>query len=68
MGRPSKLSLGEVDPTGTYCPVPDDWLNSKYGKNVLIYRLNDMYIGIFIGSSRLLKKEMQFFFFIFGTV
>ncbi|XP_020291486.1 uncharacterized protein LOC109858534 isoform X2 [Pseudomyrmex gracilis] len=30
-GRPSKLpSLGEVDPTGTYCPVPDDWLDRKY--------------------------------------
>ncbi|XP_012230024.1 uncharacterized protein [Linepithema humile] len=31
LGRPSKLpSLGEVDPTGTFCPVPDDWLNNKY--------------------------------------
>ncbi|XP_072761173.1 uncharacterized protein [Anoplolepis gracilipes] len=31
LGRPSKLpSLGEVDPTGTYCPMPDDWLNRKY--------------------------------------
>ncbi|XP_032691268.1 uncharacterized protein LOC116853969 isoform X2 [Odontomachus brunneus] len=31
LGRPSKIpSLGEVDPTGTYCPVPDDWLNRKY--------------------------------------
>ncbi|XP_014476286.1 PREDICTED: uncharacterized protein LOC106745305 isoform X3 [Dinoponera quadriceps] len=31
LGRPSKIpSLGEVDPTGTYCPVPDDWLSRKY--------------------------------------
>jgi hypothetical protein len=31
-GRPSKLpSLGDVDPTGSYCPVPEDWLARKYG-------------------------------------
>ncbi|XP_011862962.1 PREDICTED: uncharacterized protein LOC105559353 isoform X2 [Vollenhovia emeryi] len=31
LGRPSKIpSLGEVDPTGTFCPMPDDWLNRKY--------------------------------------
>ncbi|CAK9812129.1 Transmembrane protein 65 [Anthophora quadrimaculata] len=33
LGRPSKIpSLGDVDPTGTYCPVPEDWLmrNIKY--------------------------------------
>ncbi|KDR11249.1 hypothetical protein L798_14514, partial [Zootermopsis nevadensis] len=31
-GRPSKLpSLGDVDPTGSYCTVPDDWLARKYG-------------------------------------
>ncbi|KMQ86513.1 transmembrane protein 65, partial [Lasius niger] len=35
LGRPSKIpSLGEVDPTGTYCPMPDDWLNRKYVENV----------------------------------
>ncbi|XP_011153186.1 uncharacterized protein LOC105191464 isoform X2 [Harpegnathos saltator] len=35
LGRPSKIpSLGEVDPTGTYCPVPDDWLSRKYVENV----------------------------------
>ncbi|XP_073944524.1 uncharacterized protein isoform X2 [Choristoneura fumiferana] len=31
LGRPSKVpTLGDVDPTGTYCPVPDDWLKKKY--------------------------------------
>ncbi|XP_050452435.1 uncharacterized protein LOC126852018 isoform X2 [Cataglyphis hispanica] len=31
LGRPSKIpSLGEVDPTGTFCPMPDDWLSRKY--------------------------------------
>jgi hypothetical protein len=31
-GRPSKLpTLGDVDPTGSYCPFPDDWLEKKYG-------------------------------------
>ncbi|XP_006617533.1 uncharacterized protein LOC102678640 isoform X3 [Apis dorsata] len=31
LGRPSKIpSLGNVDPTGTYCPVPEDWLMRKY--------------------------------------
>ncbi|KAJ3657474.1 hypothetical protein Zmor_009274 [Zophobas morio] len=31
-GRPSKLPrLGDVDPTGSYCPVPEDWLMKKYG-------------------------------------
>lgn len=31
-GRPAGVpSLGEVDPTGSYCAVPDDWLLRKYG-------------------------------------
>lgn len=26
-GRPAKIRvLGDVDPTGSYCPVPEDWL------------------------------------------
>ncbi|KAJ8680031.1 hypothetical protein QAD02_015818 [Eretmocerus hayati] len=30
-GRPSKVpTLGDVDPTGSYCKVPDDWLLRKY--------------------------------------
>ncbi|XP_015191168.1 PREDICTED: uncharacterized protein LOC107074334 isoform X3 [Polistes dominula] len=30
LGRPTKLpNLGEVDPTGTYCPLPEDWLLQK---------------------------------------
>ncbi|KAL4704508.1 hypothetical protein ACJJTC_007627 [Scirpophaga incertulas] len=34
-GRPSKVpSLGDVDPTGTYCPVPEDWLKKKYASTV----------------------------------
>lgn len=33
-GRPSKVpTLGDVDPTGSYCPVPDDWLKKKYGNS-----------------------------------
>ncbi|XP_006617531.1 uncharacterized protein LOC102678640 isoform X2 [Apis dorsata] len=35
LGRPSKIpSLGNVDPTGTYCPVPEDWLMRKYVETV----------------------------------
>lgn len=35
LGRPSKIpSLGEVDPTGTFCPMPDDWLNRKYVEHI----------------------------------
>ncbi|KAK9297863.1 hypothetical protein QLX08_008614 [Tetragonisca angustula] len=35
LGRPSKISsLGDVDPTGTYCPVPEDWLMRKYVETV----------------------------------
>lgn len=32
-GRPSKISpvLGNVDPTGSYCAVPEDWLHKKFG-------------------------------------
>ncbi|XP_066997916.2 uncharacterized protein [Anabrus simplex] len=34
-GRPSKLPrLGDVDPTGSYCPVPEDWLLRKYAESV----------------------------------
>ncbi|OAD57846.1 Transmembrane protein 65 [Eufriesea mexicana] len=35
LGRPSKIpSLGDVDPTGTYCPLPEDWLMRKYAETV----------------------------------
>lgn len=27
--------LGDVDPTGTYCPVPEDWLKNKFGRHFL---------------------------------
>ncbi|XP_044271595.1 uncharacterized protein LOC123015745 isoform X1 [Tribolium madens] len=34
-GRPSKLPrLGDVDPTGSYCPVPEDWLRKKFAESV----------------------------------
>ncbi|XP_044733767.1 transmembrane protein 65 [Chrysoperla carnea] len=34
-GRPSKLpTLGDVDPTGTFCPMPEDWLLRKYAEKV----------------------------------
>lgn len=34
-GRPSVMTLGDVDPTGTYCKVPDDWLEKKFGRILL---------------------------------
>ncbi|XP_055637450.1 uncharacterized protein LOC129776077 isoform X2 [Toxorhynchites rutilus septentrionalis] len=35
-GRPSKLqpALGDVDPTGSYCAVPEDWLRKKFADTV----------------------------------
>ncbi|XP_047528357.1 uncharacterized protein LOC125065011 [Vanessa atalanta] len=37
LGRPSKVpTLGDVDPTGSYCPVPEDWLKKKYAAKVPI--------------------------------
>ncbi|XP_078045251.1 uncharacterized protein LOC144474361 isoform X2 [Augochlora pura] len=40
LGRPTKISsLGDVDATGKYCRVPDDWLLRKYGpstKNLIL--------------------------------
>ncbi|CAH0394922.1 unnamed protein product [Bemisia tabaci] len=34
-GRPSRLAqLGDVDPTGSYCPLPEDWLLQKYTETV----------------------------------
>lgn len=34
-GRPSKVPrLGDVDPTGSYCPVPEDWLLRKYAETI----------------------------------
>ncbi|XP_039291936.1 uncharacterized protein LOC111064413 [Nilaparvata lugens] len=33
-GRPTSLPrLGDVDPTGSYCTVPEDWLLRKYEEN-----------------------------------
>lgn len=34
-GRPSRVpSLGDVDPTGSYCPLPEDWLYKKYAETI----------------------------------
>ncbi|KAK3924114.1 Transmembrane protein 65 [Frankliniella fusca] len=34
-GRPSKVpNVGDVDPTGSFCPVPEDWLIRKYAETV----------------------------------
>ncbi|XP_055550877.1 uncharacterized protein LOC129733227 isoform X1 [Wyeomyia smithii] len=35
-GRPAKLKpvLGDVDPTGSYCAVPEDWLQKKFAATV----------------------------------
>lgn len=34
-GRPSRLkpALGDVDPTGAYCAVPEDWLQKKFAES-----------------------------------
>lgn len=38
-GRPSKVpNLGDVDPTGSYCPVPEDWLYRKYGEYSILLK------------------------------
>lgn len=35
-GRPSKVpELGDVDPTGSYCPLPEEWILKKYGTYLL---------------------------------
>ncbi|VVC33774.1 Transmembrane protein 65 [Cinara cedri] len=34
-GRPSKVpELGDVDPTGSYCPLPEEWILKKYVETV----------------------------------
>lgn len=34
-GRPSKVPrLGDVDPTGSYCSIPEDWLQRKQAESV----------------------------------
>lgn len=40
-GRPARLkpSLGDVDPTGSYCAVPEDWLQKKFGRLYFMYLL-----------------------------
>ncbi|XP_059470612.1 uncharacterized protein LOC132193760 [Neocloeon triangulifer] len=33
LGRPSSLpKLGDADVTGSYCPLPEDWLNKKFAE------------------------------------
>lgn len=57
LGRPSKIpSLGEVDPTGTFCPMPDDWLNRKYGKNILIFYLNHIFFIVLFVKERKVEE------------
>lgn len=37
-GRPSKVPrLGDVDPTGSYCPLPEDWLKRKCGTAYFVF-------------------------------
>jgi len=50
-GRPSKVpELGDVDPTGSYCPLPEEWLLKKYGIYLFnIYNIN--IIKLFIANS-----------------
>lgn len=34
-GRPSKVpEIGDVDPTGSYCPLPEEWILKKYAETV----------------------------------
>ncbi|CAG9760857.1 unnamed protein product [Ceutorhynchus assimilis] len=34
-GRPAKLPrVGDVDPSGSFCPVPEDWLMKKFAESV----------------------------------
>lgn len=37
-GRYANVSkLGEVDPTGSFCAFPDDWLKRKAGNHLFSY-------------------------------
>ncbi|KAJ8920163.1 hypothetical protein NQ315_011824 [Exocentrus adspersus] len=50
-GRPSKLPrLGDVDPTGTYCPFPEDWLKNKMAETVPRPTTRNL-VGIAIANS-----------------
>ncbi|GLV41915.1 uncharacterized protein CBL_00377 [Carabus blaptoides fortunei] len=50
-GRPSKLpSLGDVDPTGSYCPVPEDWLKKKCAESVTPPNTKEL-VGIATANS-----------------
>ncbi|XP_077298067.1 uncharacterized protein LOC143919565 [Arctopsyche grandis] len=43
-GRPSKVpKLGDVDPSGTFCPVPEDWLKRKYAETVPTPSSSDLF-------------------------
>lgn len=41
-GRPAKVLpiLGDVDPSGQFCAVPEDWLQKKFGTNFKIINKN----------------------------
>ncbi|XP_035908485.1 uncharacterized protein LOC118510591 isoform X1 [Anopheles stephensi] len=43
-GRPAKLkpALGDVDPTGSYCAVPEDWLQKKFAETVPVPATSDL--------------------------
>ncbi|XP_072378574.1 uncharacterized protein [Diabrotica undecimpunctata] len=68
-GRPSKLPrLGDVDPTGTFCTFPEDWLKKKMAASIPKPSTRDLIdIGIansipFIGFGFL----DNFFMLVFG--
>jgi len=50
-GRPAtRPSLGDVDPTGSYCPVPEDWLHKKFVEQTPPPSSNDLFKLLVINS------------------
>lgn len=49
-GRPARLkpSLGDVDPTGSYCAVPEDWLQKKFGRLLFYVSFNYFWFWVII--------------------
>ncbi|GLH15584.1 Uncharacterized protein GBIM_20007 [Gryllus bimaculatus] len=59
-GRPSKLPrLGDVDPTGSYCPVPQDWLQKKFGTRIFGPLLGGLAWGLVVVVVVVWKLESR---------
>lgn len=63
--RENASVLGSVDPTGTYCAMPDDWLQKKLAEATVAPSRDVLLRGKCPPHSLMIHILMDFFFFLY---